>query len=125
MPSLSEIDHVKATHVSTCCDSHDLAAWHRLSVLPDAVGQLSHLQKLCLSHNAVVGLSSCIGQLTNLQHLDMRSNSLKELPQVRGASTFMCDALSLCCYMPVPHLLPKAVKLCLLSLHEMNSNPYE
>lgn len=105
--------------------SHDFAAWHRLSILPDAIGQLSHLQKLCLSYNAIVGLSSCIGQLTNLQHLDVRSNSLKELPQVRCASPSMgwSEQLSLCCYMPVHYFLFKVVRDCLLSPHEINFDP--
>lgn len=58
--------------------------------MSESVGQLTHLQKLTLSHNTLTFLPSSIGHLTNLQHLDLRSNSIVDLPQEVSA----CQALS-------------------------------
>lgn len=89
--------------------------------MPDGIGQLVHLQRLCLSHNAIAALPACIGQLTNLQHLDLRNNSLKELPQVRDPS-HMCCYDSFCVLLRLePHscLLAKGTaRVCILSWHD-------
>lgn len=53
--------------------------------LPDAVGQLPHLRKLWLTHNALRGLPGGVARLGRLQALLAGNNVMKELPPVRRA----------------------------------------
>ena len=54
----------------------------RLTSLPDAIGQLTQLQKLSLGHNAIPSLPGTVSCLIKLEHLDLSHNSLQALPQV-------------------------------------------
>jgi internalin A len=51
-----------------------------LTTVPDAITQLTNLQKLDLSHNQLTSLSDEIAQLTNLQKLYLSNNQLTSLP---------------------------------------------
>lgn len=92
--------HSPVCSACTCCVLDELAAWHRLTGVPDGIGQLVHLQRLCLSHNAIAALPACMSQLTILQQLDLRNNSLKELPQVRNPAHVCCYDSLLCTATP-------------------------
>jgi Leucine-rich repeat (LRR) protein len=52
-----------------------------LSTLPEALGQLTNLQKLNLSGNQLTTLPESLGQLTNLQLLYLFDNQLTTLPE--------------------------------------------
>ena len=55
----------------------------RLTSIPEAIGQLTHLQRLSLGHNAITSLPRSVSCLTRLEHLDLGHNKLQALPQVR------------------------------------------
>ena len=55
-----------------------------LSTLPEAIGQLSQLQKLDLSDNKLSTLPEAIGQLATLQELNLSGNKLSWLPDAIG-----------------------------------------
>ena len=55
-----------------------------LSSIPEAIGELSTLTRLDLSHNQLVGLPAEIGLLTKLTKLDLNANRLASLPAELG-----------------------------------------
>ena len=52
-----------------------------LTELPEALGQLTRLREVNLSHNRLTALPESLGQLTQLQSLDLRGNRLMALPE--------------------------------------------
>jgi internalin A len=54
---------------------------NQLSTLPEAIGQLSHLQELYLYRNELSTLPEAIGQLSDLQELYLSGNKLSTLPE--------------------------------------------
>jgi internalin A len=64
--------------------SHLLAlslSGNQLTALPESLGQLSELQSLNLSHNQLAALPESLGQLSQLQTLDLSHNQLAALPE--------------------------------------------
>ena len=59
----------------------------KLSELPEALGQLTHLQLLDLRGNQLTELPEAIGQLTQLRLLNLNENELTELPEAIGQLT--------------------------------------
>jgi internalin A len=55
-----------------------------LKHLPEAIGELTKLETLILSHNELAELPSTILNLTQLKHLDVSHNQLTTLPQAIG-----------------------------------------
>jgi hypothetical protein len=58
-----------------------------LTVVPEELGQLTHLQRLDLSRNQLTTLPAWIGQLADLQDLNLSDNQLTELPTGLGQLT--------------------------------------
>ena len=52
--------------------------------MPEAIGQLSQLQRLDLGGNQLTALPEAIGQLSQLQRLDLSDNQLTALPEAIG-----------------------------------------
>jgi internalin A len=55
-----------------------------LTALPEALGRLTQLQRLNVSHNQLTALPEALGQLTKLQELDVSRNQLTSLPEALG-----------------------------------------
>src|SRR5262245_4040221 len=66
---LRRIEEARKSKASTL----DLSS-RKLSTLPEAIGQLSQLQKLDLHGNQLSTLPEAIGQLSQLQKLDLHGN---------------------------------------------------
>ena len=65
------------------CTPYNLQRPCRLTSLPKVLGNMTHLQHLAASSNAIQSLPNSIGHLQQLQRLDLRSNYLDALPEVR------------------------------------------
>ena len=64
---------------------------NQLESLPDAIGQLTALQKLWLGNNQLESLPDAIGQLTALVELRLDSNQLESLPDAIGQLTALLE----------------------------------
>ncbi len=53
---------------------------NQLTSLPESIGNLTQLQKLCCNMNKLISLPKSIENLTQLQHLSCNSNQLTTLP---------------------------------------------
>jgi internalin A len=60
---------------------------NQLTGLPEALGQLTRLQELALSGNQLTGLPEALGQLSRLQRFDLNDNQLTALPETLGQLT--------------------------------------
>ena len=60
---------------------------NNLAALPESIGQLTQLQDLDLSKNKLTVLPDCIGRLTQLKFLMLEGNPLTELPKAIGNLT--------------------------------------
>ncbi|KAI6021551.1 hypothetical protein BKA83DRAFT_4283648 [Pisolithus microcarpus] len=86
---LSSLDDFSLSHLSSL---QILKLDHNLfRVLPDAIGDLSHLITLSCSDNHLDALPESIGRLQRLETLDAHNNSLTRIP----ASIWNCASLTL------------------------------
>ena len=53
-----------------------------ISMIPESIGILTHLQKLILKRNNLQNLPESIQKLTSLKELDLSYNNLHEIPQI-------------------------------------------
>ena len=76
--------HFSARHMAHV-EEIDMQHNHAFSRLPDDVGQMVKLTRLCLQHTAIFDFPPSFLWLTNLKHLDLTHCAFKYLPDRFGA----------------------------------------
>jgi len=76
------LSHLKQLHLGSAINPELYLTY--LTELPEELGQLTHLECLCIQFNNLRSLPVAIGNLINLKDLKLGGNKLKTLPQDIG-----------------------------------------